>query len=104
MHGASGTAKRKLQGTYLLQWEVMRWAKSQGITYCDFVGAPKPEDRHEGDPYYGVYKFKMGFGGDVVEFLGCLDLPINPRRAAAWHTLEPLYYRAYLKLKNNIFY
>lgn len=40
MHGASGKEKRKLQGTYLLQWEIMRWAKRRGITGCDFVGAP----------------------------------------------------------------
>ena len=90
MHGASGKEKRKLQGNYLLQWEVMRWAKRRGITQCDFVGAPKPEDRREDDPYYGVYKFKLGFGGDVVEFLGCKDLPVSPRLAAAWYRLEPL--------------
>ena len=104
MHGASGREKRKLQGNYLLQWEVMRWAKRGGITNCDFVGAPKPEDRTEDDPYYGVYRFKLGFGGDVVEYQGCLDLPVRPTLAAAWHRLEPLYYRAYLKLKGDVFY
>ncbi|MBA3791254.1 MAG: peptidoglycan bridge formation glycyltransferase FemA/FemB family protein [Rubrobacter sp.] len=104
MHGASGKEKRKLQGTYLLQWEIMRWAKRRGITYCDFVGAPKPGDRNEDDPYYGVYRFKLGFGGDIVEFLGCMDLAVRPRLASAWYNLEPLYYRAYYKLKNNVFY
>ena len=104
MYGASGREKRKLQGTYLLQWEIMRWAKRRGITYCDFVGAPKARGDDTDDPYYGVYKFKLGFGGDVVEFLGCMDLPVSPRLAAAWYNLEPLYYRAYYKLKNNIFY
>ena len=104
MHGASGTEKRKLQGNYLLQWEVMRWAKRRGITNCDFVGAPKVEDRTEDDPYYGVYKFKLGFGGEVVEYQGCLDLPVRPRFAAAWHRMEPLYYRAYYKLKGDVFY
>ncbi len=104
MHGASGTEKRKLQGTYLLQWEVMRWAKSRGITHCDFVGAPKPEDRNENDPYYGVYRFKLGFGGDIVQYLGCLDLPVKPGLATAWYELEPLYYRAYYKLKGDVFY
>ena len=79
-------------------------AKEGGITQYDMVGIPKPEDRDEDDPYYGVYKFKKGFGGDVVEFIGCLDLPVKPRLAAAWYRLEPLYYRAYYKLKNNIFY
>ncbi|MGH3144424.1 MAG: lipid II:glycine glycyltransferase FemX, partial [Rubrobacter sp.] len=104
MHGASGGEKRKLQGNYLLQWEVMRWAKRRGITKCDFVGAPKPGDRKEGDPYYGVYKFKLGFGGDVMEYLGCMDLPVRPRLATAWYDLEPFYYRAYSKLKGNVFY
>jgi peptidoglycan pentaglycine glycine transferase (the first glycine) len=104
MYGASGKEKRNLQGTYLLQWEIIRWAKRRGVTYCDFVGAPKPGDRSEDDPYYGVYRFKLGFGGDVVEFLGCMDLPVSPRLAAAWYNLEPLYYRAYYKLKNNVFY
>jgi peptidoglycan pentaglycine glycine transferase (the first glycine) len=104
MYGASSKHKRKLQGTYLLQWEIMRWAKRRGMTYCDFVGAPKAEERDTDDPYYGVYRFKLGFGGDVVEYLGCMDLPVSPRLAAAWYKLEPLYYRVYYKLKNNIFY
>jgi peptidoglycan pentaglycine glycine transferase (the first glycine) len=104
MHGASGKEKRKLQGNYLLQWEVMRWAKQRGVTHCDFGGAPKPGDRHEGDPYYGVYRFKLGFGGDVVEYLGCMDLSVRQRPAAAWHDLEPFYYRAYYKLRGNVFY
>ena len=104
MYGASDRQKRKLQGTYLLQWEIMRWAKRRGMTYCDFVGAPKSRGGDTDDPYYGVYKFKLGFGGDVVEFVSCMDLPVSPRLAAAWYYLEPLYYRAYYKLKNNIFY
>jgi lipid II:glycine glycyltransferase (peptidoglycan interpeptide bridge formation enzyme) len=104
MHGASGSEKRKLQGTYLLQWEIMRWARRRGITLCDFVGAPKQEDRTEDDPYYGVYRFKLGFGGEVVEYQGCLDLPVRPNLAAAWHRLEPLYYRAYYKLRGDVFY
>ena len=104
MHGASGHEKRKLQGNYLLQWEIIRWAKRRGITHCDFVGAPKPGDRNEDDPYYGVYRFKMGFGGDLAEYLGCMDLAVRPRLAAAWYGLEPLYYRAHYALKHDVFY
>lgn len=104
MLGASDRENRKLKPTYLLQWEVMRWARERGVTHYDMVGIPKREDRNEEDPYYGVYKFKKGFGGDVVEFIGCMDLPIKPRLAAAWYRLEPLYYRGYYKLKGNIFY
>jgi len=104
MHGASSTEKRSYNPNHLLQWEVMRWAKQRGIRYYDMVGIPKPEDRNEDDPYYGVYRFKTGFGGDVTDFLGCLDLPIKNSRAKAWYRLEPAYYRLYYKLKGNVFY
>lgn len=104
MHGASSTEKRSYNPNHLLQWEVMRWARQRGIRYYDMVGIPKPENRNEDDPYYGVYRFKIGFGGEVTDFLGCLDLPIKPARAKAWYNLEPAYYRLYYKLKGNVFY
>ena len=104
MHGASSTEKRNYNPNHLLQWEVMRWAKRQGLRYYDMVGIPKRENRNEDDPYYGVYKFKIGFGGEVVDFLGCLDLPIKRARAAAWYRFEPVYYRLYYKLKHDVFY
>jgi lipid II:glycine glycyltransferase (peptidoglycan interpeptide bridge formation enzyme) len=104
MHGASSTEKRSYTPNHLLQWELMRWAKRRGMRHYDMVGIPKPEDRNENDPYYGVYKFKIGFGGEVTDFLGCLDLPIKPARANAWHRFEPVYNRLYYKLKGNVFY
>jgi peptidoglycan pentaglycine glycine transferase (the first glycine) len=104
MHGASGTEKRSYNPNHLLQWDLMRWAKRHGMRYYDMVGIPKPEDRNENDPYYGVYKFKKGFGGEVTDFLGCLDLPIKKARAAAWYRFEPAYNRLYYKLKGNVFY
>jgi lipid II:glycine glycyltransferase (peptidoglycan interpeptide bridge formation enzyme) len=53
---------------------------------------------------WGVYKFKEGFGGEIVDSLGCLDLPVKQAHAAAWYKFEPVYYRLYYKLKNNVFY
>lgn len=102
--GASGNEKRNLRPTYLLQWEAMRWARERGITYYDMVGVPRPGNLDESDPLWGVYKFKSGFGGEVTEFVGCYDLPVRPALAAAWYKAEPFYYRAYYKLKNNVFY
>ncbi len=104
MHGASSTEKRTYNPNHLLQWEVMRWARGRGIDYYDMVGIPKPENRNEDDPYYGVYRFKIGFGGDVTDFVGCLDLPIKDARARAWYKFEPVYYRLYYKLTGNVFY
>ncbi len=104
MHGSSVPDTRKLRPNYPLMWEVMRWSKRRGITYCDWVGAPRKEERTKDNPYYGAYEYKRGFGGETVEFLGCLDLPVKPRLADAWHRFEPFYYRGYYKLKKNVFY
>lgn len=104
MYGASPQKGHKLQPAYALQWGMIRWARDHGIGYYDLAGIPKPENRNEDDPYYGVYRFKLGFGGDEVEFIGCLDLPLSPARAAAWYNLEPTYYRLYQRLKHNVFY
>ena len=68
MLGASTNEKHNLMASYLLQWEVMRWAKGRGYAYYDMVGVPKPENLGESDSLWGVYKFKAGFGGEVADF------------------------------------
>lgn len=102
--GASTDEKRNLMPTYQLQWEVMRWAKGQGITFYDMVAIPNPGNLSEDDSMYGLYRFKSGFGGRIAEFVGCLDLPVASLRAAAWNRIEPLYYRAYKRLKHDVYY
>lgn len=104
MYGASSLQKRNLKPNYLLQWEVMRWAKERGMTHYDMVGVPKLEDLDESSSLWNVYKFKEGFGGEISDSLGCFDLPVKRARAAAWYKFEPAYYRLYYKLKNNVFY
>jgi hypothetical protein len=47
---------------------------------------------------------QAGFGGEVPDFLGCLDLPIKRASVAARYRFEPVYYRMYQKLKQNVFY
>ncbi len=103
-YGVSSNEKRNLMPSYLLQWEVMKWAKERGLRYYDMVGVPRPEHLTEANSLWGVYRFKEGFGGEMADTLGCLDLPIKRRRAAAWYRFEPVYYRLYYKLKHDIFY
>ena len=104
MLGASTNEKRNLMSSHLLQWEVMRWAKRHGITRYDMVAVPSPDELDESNSLYGVYRFKVGFGGEVEDFLGCLDLPVRHVRAELWNRVEPLYYRLYQKLKGDIYY
>ncbi len=104
MLGATSREKRNLMPASLLQWEVMRWAKGRGLTHYDMWGIPTPEKRNEDHPLYGVYKFKAGFGGEVEDFVGSLDLPIERVRAGLWDKTEPTYYRIYQRLKGDVYY
>src|SRR5579884_1526891 len=68
LYGASSNELRQLMPNYLLQWEAIRWAKSEGATSYDFWGIPDTDDENES--MAGVYRFKSGWGGSVVRFLG----------------------------------
>jgi lipid II:glycine glycyltransferase (peptidoglycan interpeptide bridge formation enzyme) len=87
LYGASISAHREKMPTYLLQWEAMRWAKSIGCTTYDLWGIPD-EDRQtleeqftkRSDGLWGVYRFKRGFGGDLVRTVGAWDRVYAPLR------------------------
>ncbi|MBE7551083.1 MAG: peptidoglycan bridge formation glycyltransferase FemA/FemB family protein [Anaerolineales bacterium] len=84
-YGASSSEQRNLMAPYLLQWEAIRWAKSQGCTRYDLWGIPDAdlvtleaefERRH--DNLWGVYRFKRGFGGQWVQSIDAFDYVYNP--------------------------
>lgn len=79
-YGMSSNAERNRMPTYLLQWEAIRWAKAQSYATYDFWGAP--DEFREDDPMWGVYRFKDGFGGTVVRYIGAWDYV--PNRALYW--------------------
>lgn len=77
-YGASSNDDRRNMPTYLLQWETIRWARSQKMQVYDFWGAPD-DFYDENDPLVGVLRFKSGFGGTVVRRIGAWDYPAKPR-------------------------
>lgn len=74
-YGASSNEERNRMPNYALQWEAMKWAKSQGYIIYDMWGAPNVFD--ESDSMYGVYEFKRGFRGAVVRHIGAWDYAPN---------------------------
>lgn len=76
MYGASTNLERKRMPNHLLQWEAIRWAKSEGCASYDFWGAPS--DFTDSDPLWGVWRFKAGFNGQVVQHIGAWDFPARP--------------------------
>ncbi len=71
VYGMSRNVHREKMPTYLLQWEAIKRAKSNGCSTYDLWGAPEVFD--ESDSMWGVYRFKEGLGGEVVRTLGAYD-------------------------------
>jgi peptidoglycan pentaglycine glycine transferase (the first glycine) len=90
-YGASRDAHREKMPTYLLQWEAMRWARGHGCKAYDMWGIPDySEDELEAgfqgrsDGLWGVYRFKRGFGGEVVRSMGAWDRAYKPLHYAMY--------------------
>ena len=76
MYGMSRPIYRDKMPNYLLQWEAMIRSKAAGCKTYDLWGAP--DNFHEDDPMWGVYRFKEGFGGEIIRYIGAWDLPLRP--------------------------
>ena len=74
-YGASTTAKRDVRGSNAVQWQMMRDALAAGATVYDLRGITDTLDAD--DSHVGLIQFKVGTGGQAVEYLGEWDLPLN---------------------------
>jgi lipid II:glycine glycyltransferase (peptidoglycan interpeptide bridge formation enzyme) len=75
-YGASSTDKREVHGSNAVQWAMIRDALAVGADVYDLRGITDtldPEDSH-----VGLIQFKVGTGGEAVEYVGEWDLPLNP--------------------------
>ncbi len=75
-YGASSTAKREVRGSNAIQWRMITDALAAGATVYDLRGIT--EGLEADDPHLGLIQFKVGTGGEAVEYLGEWDLPLNP--------------------------
>jgi lipid II:glycine glycyltransferase (peptidoglycan interpeptide bridge formation enzyme) len=88
-YGASTREYKELMAPNLLMWELIKFGKKQGCEGLDMWGAlgPKPNKK---DPWYGFHRFKQGYGGDLVEFLGTYDLVLEPRLYPLYKTADAM--------------
>jgi vancomycin resistance protein VanK len=75
-YGASSTEKREVRASNAAQWAVMRDALATGATVYDLRGITDTLDAD--DPHAGLIQFKVGTGGEAVEYAGEWDLPLRP--------------------------
>jgi vancomycin resistance protein VanK len=74
-YGASSTEKREVRGSNAVQWAMIRDALAAGADVYDLRGITETLDGD--DPHVGLIQFKVGTGGEAVEYAGEWDLPIS---------------------------
>ena len=82
--GASGDSQRQLMPNHALQWAAVQWAQARGCAVYDLWGIPDEVGAGAVEPdagddsasqagLWGVWRFKQGFGGQVVRYVGAWD-------------------------------
>ena len=74
-YGASSTEKRDVRGSNAVQWAMIRDALAAGADVYDLRGITDTLDAD--DSHIGLIQFKVGTGGEAVEYAGEWDLPVN---------------------------
>ncbi|HMG31704.1 MAG TPA: peptidoglycan bridge formation glycyltransferase FemA/FemB family protein [Jiangellaceae bacterium] len=74
-YGASSTDKRDVRGSNAIQWRMICDALAADCEVYDLRGVTDTLD--EDDPSVGLIRFKIGTGGEAVEYAGEWDLPIS---------------------------
>lgn len=90
LYGASENILRDTMPNFLMQWAMIQDSVDLGCSIYDFRGVSG--DLNPENPLYGLYKFKKGFNGNFVEFIGEFDLVIN-------NFIYGLYKKAFPKFK-----
>ncbi len=89
LYSAANEVGLRSGANHLLTWHAMRWARAQGCARYDLWGIPDMlgraatapdvearaalESAAQHDPLIGVYRFKKGFGGQIVRYLPAYD-------------------------------
>ena len=90
--GASADHRREVRPSNALQWRMLQDAHALGADVYDMRGVPSTLDPEE--RAYGLLRWKLGTGGQVVETLGEWERPLG---GSANHTL----YRAFQAYLNR---
>jgi peptidoglycan pentaglycine glycine transferase (the first glycine) len=76
LFGGSSDRKRELMPNYLLHWQAILDFKALGCDTYDWWGIPEePAPDH---PWFGLYRFKTGFGGETVRYVGLYEHVLRP--------------------------
>jgi len=98
LYGASSDRHRDAMPNYALQWRAIQLARESGCETYDFFGIPPSAGSDH--PMAGLFQFKTGFGGRILNRTGCYDVVLRPAVYAAYtgaERLRRLYYKTLRK-------
>jgi lipid II:glycine glycyltransferase (peptidoglycan interpeptide bridge formation enzyme) len=88
LYGGWSGAHADARPFYLLKWRAMRRMGALGAVRYDMWGLSEHGDRQtsggSADVLAGVENFKLGFGGQVTEWIGALETPVRPLLYPLW--------------------
>jgi lipid II:glycine glycyltransferase (peptidoglycan interpeptide bridge formation enzyme) len=88
LFGGSTERKRELMPNYLLHYRAMVDFRALGCDTYDWWGVPEePAPDH---PWFGLYRFKTGFGGETVRYIGCYEQVLRQRAQKLERGLQQL--------------
>ena len=104
--GASVRERTAYGASHLLQWKVIEWAKSRGVSLHDFCGSPPSEEINNRDhPHHGVGMFKTAFNKEVTDYVGCYDYVISTPRYKIWKKIgERIHRHLYYARTKDYYY
>ena len=76
-YGASRAIHREVMASNLMMWEMIKFGKQEKCHTFDLWGClgPNPDPKN---PWFGFHRFKSGYGGELVEFVGSYDYVLKP--------------------------
>ncbi len=99
LYGASDDVLRDAMPNFLMQYAMINDSIDLGCYLYDFRGVSG--DLNPENPLYGLYKFKKGFNGKFVEFIGEFDLVIKKPIYNAFKYVFPRFKEIRSKLRNK---
>jgi peptidoglycan pentaglycine glycine transferase (the first glycine) len=89
LHGASSDEHRNVMAPYLLHMKLIEEACALGLKAYDWWGVA-PADAPPSHSWTGITRFKLGFGGERVEYPGTFDLVTDPFKYGLYRFLRKL--------------
>ncbi|MGU8476501.1 peptidoglycan bridge formation glycyltransferase FemA/FemB family protein [Clostridium perfringens] len=96
LYGASENILRDTMPNFAMQWSMICDSIDLGCNVYDFRGVSG--DLNPENPLYGLYKFKKGFNGNFVEFIGEFDIVVDN----GIYTLYKKAFPQFKKIRNAI--